>query len=167
MNLAGGLARTYAERMAVNAMTDAELLAYFLEHTMPIPICGCRIWLGFINPDTGYARVTIRQRVRQLHRWVCEQTYGPLPRHIDAEHTCHVRCCIEPTHIQPATRSVNLGRMPADRAALKHRHNSGKTHCKRGHPLSGDNLVPHRWRSCRTCRNALKRQRDQRRKMEK
>jgi hypothetical protein len=58
-----------------------------------------------------------------------------------------------------------MGRRRRDRirhclAAWKEQefHPRDKTHCKRGHPLSGDNLIQEgRRRHCRTCKNARNR----------
>jgi hypothetical protein len=51
---------------------------------------------------------------------------------------------VNPHHVEPVTNAENIRRGG----------NAVKTHCKRGHPLSGNNLLihTHGGRNCRTCK---------------
>lgn len=89
------------------------------------------------------------------HRFAYELIRGKIPEGLDIDHLCRNRQCVNPEHMEPVTPRENTIRgdtIPA--------HNLKKTHCPKGHPLSGDNLVKspsiiklgYRW--CKTCMNA-------------
>jgi HNH endonuclease len=72
------------------------------------------------------------------------QTFvADVPRGVDLDHKCRVRCCINPDHLEPVTHSENLKRSP-----LMGRQ-AHKTHCPKGHPYSGTNNRGQR--ICHTC----------------
>lgn len=95
---------------------------------------GCWIWQMQVA-DTGYGKVHFEGRKRQAHRVVYETMVGPVPEGLDLDHLCRVRHCVNPAHLEPVSRSVNLlrGKGVSEYFARQ-------THCKNGHPLSGDNL---------------------------
>jgi hypothetical protein len=129
------------------------------------PATGCHLWQGHIGKD-GYGRFSLSrfQKSVATHRWTFEQANGPIPPGLVIDHLCRVRHCVNPAHMESVTNTENLLR--GDGAAAK---NARKTHCKRGHPLEGDNLVSVCTptgvaRQCRICRglrsriNGLRRQ---------
>lgn len=71
------------------------------------------------------------------------------------DHICNRPQCINPDHLRPSTQRDNLLRGTNPPA-----NNARKTHCDRGHPLEGFNVVRHaghpKWRTCRICRNQSK-----------
>lgn len=114
---------------------------------------GCWLWTGNISPN-GYGRYGSRY----AHRLVFEALVGPIAEGLDLDHLCRVRGCVNPAHLEPVSRSENLRRGDMDRQAAK-------THCRAGHPYSGDNLYvsPRGSRGCRACmRDAWRRCRDRR-----
>jgi hypothetical protein len=52
------------------------------------------------------------------------------------DHLCRNKACVNPAHLEPVTNRENVLRGVGLSA-----ENARKTHCKRGHPLSGDNVV--------------------------
>lgn len=115
---------------------------------------GCTLWTGPLHRD-GYAK----WKRLKVHRWVYEQLVGPIPEGRDIDHLCHTsscqlgrscphRRCLDPTHLQPATRAKNVLKGSGLSAS-----NARKTHCLNGHPLSGSNLYirPNGERFCRQC----------------
>ena len=44
------------------------------------------------------------------HRVVYEATHGPVPEGMVIDHLCSVRRCVEPTHLEAVTHSVNVKR---------------------------------------------------------
>ena len=95
---------------------------------------GCWEWQGHIEAN-GYARFTIGQDRWLSHRWAYERFVGPIPTGLVIDHLCRNRRCVNPNHLEAVTARTNILRgesIPAQNAV--------KTHCKRGHPLSGQNV---------------------------
>jgi hypothetical protein len=119
----------------------------------------CWIWTGRLGPN-GYAHSWIwdgpRQQFVNGHRIVYMGLVGPIPRGLILDHLCRTKACVNPWHLEPVTNGEN-GR----------RHAALKTHCKAGHLLAGDNLIPANlkqgFRACLACHRArTRKQRDAR-----
>jgi hypothetical protein len=108
---------------------------------------GCLIWQRAKCPD-GYGRVKQGGVSRLVHVVVYEQANGPVPEGMEIDHTCRKRLCINIEHLEAVTHLVNTLRGVGPTAK-----NARKTHCPRGHSLSGSNLYRHPSgrRRCRTC----------------
>lgn len=118
------------------------------------PETGCWDWLGGSVTVWGYGQFHILGHPYQAHNVVYTLYVGPVPGGLELDHTCRNRRCVNPGHLEPVTQLVNILRGSSP-AAL----NAVKTHCKRGHVLSGENLRVKRGRRgvlrvCRTCANA-------------
>lgn len=118
---------------------------------------GCWEWQAQINQD-GYGMFA-RGHQRGLvsaHRWAYGNTVGPVPQGLELDHLCRNRRCVNPLHLEPVTKADNQRRGLSPWGI-----NSRKTHCKRGHPLSGDNLIVHRdgGRQCYECKAEEQRRR--------
>lgn len=85
------------------------------------PHTGCWLWLK--NVRMGYGRKWDGDKLVSAHVWYWEQKHGPIPPGTDLDHLCHnrdksckggPRCrhrrCVNPDHLEPATRSVNVRR---------------------------------------------------------
>lgn len=109
---------------------------------------GCWIWTGS-RYKAGYGRFYLGQEDVYAHRVMYMIFIGEIPKDLHTDHLCRVRECCNPEHLQPVTCRENIMRSPIAPAAI----NASKTHCKRGHPLSGDNLGvdANGGRHCRTC----------------
>jgi len=112
---------------------------------------GCLVWRGFKSWN-GYAQTIHRDfTTKSAHRIVYQVVNDVrLTPDIDVCHSCDVRACIEPTHLWAGTRKDNM----QDCSKKGRADGQWKTHCKRGHPLSGDNLyIAPGWhyRQCKTC----------------
>lgn len=117
----------------------------------------CNIWQGpfFLsaNKKLKYPLIHHHMKTHRGNRLVYTLVYGEIPKGMFVCHKCDVSLCLNPTHLFLGTPSDNQRD-----AVQKGRHaRSGRTHCLRGHPYSGDNLFTYRGiRQCRICRKAQK-----------
>jgi hypothetical protein len=125
------------------------------EFAFPEPNSGCFIWMGYVHP-CGYGMTLVRNAdgslTRYAHKAAYEYFVGPVPPGLEIDHLCRVRCCVNPDHLEPVTHSENVRRgvgpmLNVIRGRLK-------THCKRGHLLSGANVYIKngKHRICKTCK---------------
>jgi hypothetical protein len=74
--------------------------------------------------------------------------HGAIPAGLDVMHKCDNPPCCNPSHLELGTRKQNL----QDSAARGRHPLKAKTHCKRGHLLSGDNIyISGGTRHCKPC----------------
>jgi hypothetical protein len=66
----------------------------------------CWIWQRYVNPSNGYGYLGRKT----AHRWTYERFAGRVPRGLEIDHLCRVRCCVNPLHLQAVTRSENTRR---------------------------------------------------------
>jgi hypothetical protein len=72
----------------------------------------CWVWRRSKN-HKGYGVMLDQraERVRPAHVWFYEQFIAaPFPKHLQADHLCRVRACVNPWHIEPVTQYVNQQR---------------------------------------------------------
>jgi hypothetical protein len=110
---------------------------------------GCWLWLAG-KSSAGYGNVKMDGRWQGAHRVAYTLLRGPIPEGLQLDHLCRNRACVNPAHLDPCTAKENAMR---SELTLQSR-NKRKTHCPKGHPYGGDNLVVVRGeRYCRECRN--------------
>lgn len=130
-------------------MTKPTALERFLSKIEVDPATDCWLWTAGLA-NGGYGKFKANGRTHLAHRWYYEDLYGAVPAELQLDHLCRVRACVNPNHLEPVTGRENLLRGDTFQAA-----NAAKTHCPKGHPLAGDNLlVSGARRYCRTCRRA-------------
>jgi hypothetical protein len=110
---------------------------------------GCWLWQG--RGKFGYGHISVRgSGDLGTHRAMWYAKHGD-PGALDVLHNCHNKGCINPLHLHLGTHKQNF----KEASEAKALQGQWKTHCKRGHPLNGDNLLPpvpgRKWRSCKTC----------------
>lgn len=110
----------------------------------------CWLWRGKINPrrDRGYGAMgrdyPAQGKWIGAHIFSYKRFVGPIIPGLTIDHLCNVRHCVNPAHLEQVTRGEN-----ARRGHLR------RTHCKRGHPFAGENLIIRGTgvRMCRICRD--------------
>jgi hypothetical protein len=135
---------------------------------------GCWQWTGALT-DKGYGRLSVGSRTdgthtsEPAHRWSYKHFKGPIPDRLTIDHTCHNddpacnadnkclhRSCVNPDHLEATTIAVNILRGKGAAAKNKRRDS-----CRRGHPLSGENLrLSPGHRRCRECARIKQRERN-------
>lgn len=117
---------------------------------------GCWKWLRTLNKkhEPGYGFLHQAGERILAHRFYFERLLSCIPKGLTIDHLCKNTKCVNPSHLEPVTMKDNLLRgnsLPAI--------NARKTHCCRGHPLSGQNI----WRTiagrrqCKMCDKIKKR----------
>ena len=117
---------------------------------------GCWLWTGHINHN-GYGTLWYLGKTTRAHRLSHEVHVGPIPTGLQIDHLCRVRRCVNPAHLETVTSRENVLRGISPTA-----FNATKSHCKNGHPFTGENLLAVQrpggvfTRGCRMCRTASK-----------
>jgi len=116
-------------------------------HETPTELIGdCHRWLG-ARDKSGYGTIKVcsagKTRRFGAHRVAYLLVHGVIPDGLVLDHLCHRRDCVNPEHLEPVTNEENVRR---GRPIYQ-------LDCKRGHPLSGDNVYrPSRGgRICKQC----------------
>jgi len=85
------------------------MLERILQKVERIPFSGCWIYLGELNRN-GYGTIKIKGKRKMVHRLVYEAIIGTIPEGLILDHGCRVRCCCNPSHLEPVTVKVNTYR---------------------------------------------------------
>lgn len=111
---------------------------------------GCWLWTG---RDNGHGYGTLGVKVGDkwgvvyVHRLSYELHKGQIPEGLQIDHICNTRNCVNPEHLRVVTARENTLRSNSVSAIA-----ARKTHCRHGHPFSGDNLrITSGKRRCYTC----------------
>lgn len=112
---------------------------------------GCWLWEGVTagsNRRYGYFRPGTRAQDPKIpaHRWLYEQTVGPIPEGLELDHVAARGCisslCVNPDHLEPVTHAEN-------------RRRSRLAECRSGrHEITDETAVWDRngnRRGCRAC----------------
>jgi hypothetical protein len=112
----------------------------------------CWPWKGQKNAG-GYGLIKIDGFSYRAHRVAYANIRGPIPEGMTLDHLCRTRECCNPAHLEPVTMRENTLRGVGITA-----QQAQQTHCKRGHPLTPENLRRGvQGRQCRICRSQLPR----------
>lgn len=128
---------------------------------------GCHNWTGLKNPK-GYGKMRFVRDdgsiCQYAHQWVWEQEHGRVPKGMTLDHyVCDNESCVRVSHMRITSVRENVLR--SDGIAAR---NLAKTHCKYGHPFTGENLKirANGGRSCAICMQKSGRETHQRRKQQ-
>ena len=105
----------------------------------------CLIFTGADNGN-GYGQFSFIKGLNgYAHRYAWERVHGPIPDGLTVDHLCRVRRCCNVEHLELVGRVENYLRGARTR-----------THCRKGHEYTPENLVPVSRRpgvrKCKTCK---------------
>lgn len=155
----GGRVQMQSHRITLSPSPSAEAWWPRFVEKIEVAENGCWLWTRRLDKE-GYGHVSINRRNWLVHRAAYVALIGPIAPGMTLDHLCHTnardcpggrsclhRRCANPWHCEPASNVENVMRgnsVPAQRAR--------QTTCKKGHPLSGSNLLINGvWRRCKTC----------------
>lgn len=126
------------------------VLERFLNKCVPEPNSGCWLWLEGVG-NGGYGTMSAYGKWYGAHRLAYELFVGYIPEGMDLDHLCRVRACVNPAHLEPVTRKVNLSRGLG----------AARSHCPNGHEYNHENAYfrANGKKQCRLCARVLDRKR--------
>lgn len=120
------------------------------------PVDTCWLWGGRVD-GFGYGHFKVKGHSLKAHRVAWTLRRGAIEAGLTLDHLCRNPRCVNPSHLELVTNKENILRGESPTAA-----NAKKTHCPRGHLLSGDNIRTyvytkgHTMRQCQSCRRERK-----------
>lgn len=148
----------------INVIQHKDRDERFWDYVFPEPNSGCWIYAGGDNGH-GYGSFMTRRGRKYAHRFAYEAIKGPIPKGMELDHLCCLRCCCNPDHLEPVTRQENIRRSVARGAVFR----APTTHCPKGHPKVDGNVVEIKradgrtYRACRQCQQEASRRREAKR----
>lgn len=130
-------------------MAGLTLRERFEAKVSPEPMSGCLLWTGCVDAK-GYGLIAADGRSTGAHRVAWMLAHGPIPDGQWVLHHCDNPGCVNASggHLFLGTNLDNI----RDRNAKGRNPNAMKTHCAKGHPYSGENLMHHAVKGARLCR---------------
>ena len=115
----------------------------------------CLLWTGPTHGVDGYGLFIVGRGGRHVaHRWLYERWVGTDLAGLHLHHRCHVKRCVNPTHLEPLTVSEHTRRHIEERGPY--------THCPAGHEYDEANTYVHPtkgYKCCRACHREQERNR--------
>jgi hypothetical protein len=106
----------------------------------------CWLWLGATDRDGYPERIRVGSHRARPYSFLYFLKFGPVLAGLVPHHTCEVKICVNPMHIEFLTREEHT------------RLHNISSRCLRGHELTEDNtyITPSTGkRSCKTCKDHM------------
>jgi len=107
---------------------------------------GCWEWSRG-RSTSGYGTVLFNGKPAYTHRVSLWFAGIDIPKGMHVDHLCRHRLCVNPWHLEVVTPGENARRAPECMSSI----NRARTHCKNGHPLTGDNVRIRKGKGSRVC----------------
>lgn len=122
-------------------MTDSDLERFW---TKVRKSDGCWIWTAGLR--SGYGSFWLNGKNKFAHVISYRIAGRVVPAGLELDHLCRNRSCLNPDHLEPVTRAVNMAR-----GQVNDKKRS-MTHCEAGHEYSESNTrIENGMRRCRQC----------------
>ena len=113
--------------------------ADFDARIFPVTESGCWIWMAGLH-HTGYG--IFGDKLAHIVSY--KRHKGSVPKGLELDHLCRVRCCVNPDHLEAVTRRENMRRSPL--------WTGNRSACKNGHEFTTENTYfSKKQRNCRAC----------------
>jgi len=87
--------------------TTVDIIAKLLQNTTVDIITECILWDLTLN-EKGYGQVRYKGKLRMAHKVYYELLIGPIGNGLQLDHTCEIKRCINPFHLQQVTNQRNV-----------------------------------------------------------
>ena len=139
-----GMCERHYRRVQKTGSTASTVVPTFKRYT--VTDSGCREWAGGLYPN-GYGKLGSEVNGTTLaHIAFYTESNGPVPDGLELDHLCRNRACVNPDHLEPVTRAVNIQRGMDARLAAR----GGR--CEKGHDLTGPDAWHEPKSGARTCK---------------
>lgn len=88
-------------------MDLGDIKARIDKSSIPVPECGCLIWLGALS-NSGYGCISVDGKMQRVHRFAWIVAKGPIPDGLHVLHKCDTRLCINTDHLFLGTHTDNM-----------------------------------------------------------
>jgi HNH endonuclease len=116
------------------------------------PTGECWPWNG-TKTNAGYGTFLCEGVKRTAHSIAYRFFVGEVPSGCHVHHKCRNRSCCNPAHLECLGAKRHRKEHEPALLEMTRKREEKRTHCKRGHPLSGENLYKSKpgSRRCATC----------------